>query len=169
MLSKTTLRYGALTGLVLGVWLLLEFYLGFRTTNFGVHLWTNLIVNPLIFLTGIVLTFRAVQKTTKISFLTGLKITLLFGLVSGAAWALLNLFYLTVVDPEYIERIQSFVHYISGLENHNWYQLEAEFKQNAWQYSLGFRSTLPLLTAMIVSTIFGLPLSIYYQLANKSK
>lgn len=169
MLSKTALRYGALTGLALGIWLLLEFYLGFRTSNFGVHLWTNLIVNPAIFLAGMVLAFRALQKSEKINFLSGLKLTLLFGLASGLVWAAITFFYLSVVDPEYIGRIQSFVHYIRGLENHNWYQLEAEFKQNAWQYSLGFRGALPLLTAMIVSTIFGLPLSIYYQLANKSK
>lgn len=169
MLSKTALRYGLFTGLALSLWLLMEFYLGFRTTNFGVHLWTNLIINPAIFLVGIVLAFRALQKSAKINFITGLKLTLLFGLISGLVLAAFNFFYLTVIDPGYTERIQNFVHYIRGLENSNWYELEAEFKQNSWQYSLAFRSGLPLLTAMIVSTLFGLPISVYYQITNKSK
>lgn len=168
MLARITAKNAAITGLVMGLWLILEYYLGFRTTNFAVHLYTNFL-NPAFVLIGLVITFLQVAKGQTLKFLDGLKITVIFALICGLIYSLSYLFYYQVIDPGYIERIRSFFHYITALENPNWYEVEEQFNKNAWQYGLPFRTAIPFIMVTIVSTLVGLPLSLYYQLRGKKQ
>jgi hypothetical protein len=159
MNMRIVTKYALATGGLMGLLLLIEHYLGFRTTRFDVHFYTNFL-NPIIVLVALALCFKQLRAAGgRISFLGGLKTSLIFGLVCGLVWAGFNYIYLAYLDPEYLKRIRSFFVYIEQLKGHS---SLAPTEGSEWTYRLPFRIVLPVIITTFLSLGWGFILSLAY-------
>lgn len=115
---KLSIKYGSLIAAGSFLWLVCEYLMGFRTTNFNVHIITWIIVPLVLSALGLVLAIRE-RKTQlgpafhfKQGFITGLAVSFIAGLLMVFG----QYIYLRVIDTGYIDRAKSWSSYIEAID-----------------------------------------------------
>lgn len=134
---KTAVRYGIFVGLASFLWIMAEYWLGFRTTDFGTHLITSLF-SIIILIAGILVALyaqKASQKgkyTFSNGFLTGIGVAFIAGLIMVAGQYL----YIGVIDTDYPERAKSWSTYVQVLDGVPPEEARANTAYGAWKHNI---------------------------------
>lgn len=161
---KLIVRCGILVGLGSFAWILAEYFVGFRTTDFSTHLTTSLFTIAVL-IVGIVLAvyYRRSQLGNRFSFRSGFMTGLGISLVAGLVMVFGQYIYLGVIDPGYLERAQDWSAYIQVLNGQTVEQASASTADNAWKYNIHVRALgqVPyfLIQGVVVSAIVS-PLAV---------
>lgn len=157
-MMKLSMKYGLLVGLGSFAWLLAEYFLGYRTTKFDIHLTTSLFA-VIILIVGIVLAVaaRRAQQGKAFRFKDGLITGLGVSLVAGIIMVAGQYVYLGVIDKGYANRAKAWSTYILVLDGDSLETAKAKTADGAWKQNIHAKalSQIPLFLVQgaIISTV----------------
>lgn len=137
---KLSLKYGVLVGLGSFAWLLAEYFLGYRTNDFGIHLTTSLL-SVVILIAGIILAinYRRRQLKNRFSFGSGFMTGLGVSLVAGLVMVVGQTIYLKAVDPDYLKRAQAWSTYVQVIDDTPLQTAQSNTADDDWKYNADVR------------------------------
>jgi len=138
---KLVSKYGALVALGSLAWILAEYLLGFRTSDFGTHLVTSLF-SVVVLILGILfaMRYRKQQLGSRFTFKTGFVTGLSVSLVAGVLMVVGQYVYLGVLDRDYLDRAAAWGAYVQVLDGKDLADGRASIDENAWKYNMNVRA-----------------------------
>lgn len=155
---KLVLKYGGLVAVGSFAWLLMEYFLGYRTAKFDVHLVTSLF-SVVVLLTGVILAIRARkgQLGTAFRFRYGFVTGLGVSLVAGFLMLFGQYIYFGIIDPDYADRAKAWGTYVLVLDGQSLEEAKASTEEGAWKHNIHVRAfgqiPLFLVQGAIISAI----------------
>lgn len=153
---KTAVKYGVLVGIGSFFWIMLEYWLGYRTGRFNVHLTTSLF-SWIVLLGGIVALVygERTRRGREYSFKKAWYASLVLSLVAGVIMVFGQYLYLGVIDKNYLRRAQTWGTYIQVVDGVDLEEAKANTADGAWRRNMHVRALGQIPQYLLWGGIFG--------------
>jgi len=154
---KTAVKYGLIIGLLSFAWLMAEYFLGFRTDNFGTHLTTApFVVGALVVaIVGAIYTTKN-ERGSGYGFKQGFITGVVVAVIAGAVMTVGQYVYY-FVDPDYANRAKAWSTYVQVLDGTPLEEAKANTQDGAWKHNTNVKALgqipLFLLQGALISVV----------------
>lgn len=155
---KVAVRCGVVVGLGSFLWLLCEYWFGFRTTNFGQHIVTSPF-SVIVLIAGIAaaIYLTRMRAGSSYQFVDGFKTGMVVAAVAGVLMLVGSYVYYGLIDREFQQRAHDWAAYVEVKSGTSLEQATADADKGAWKHNMHVRawSQVPLflVEGAVVSTV----------------